>query len=532
MPDGEVDVQVGRDLLERVVARAVQRQREGVGIRTEDLRRAVALVDVAVDDDRALRQPFQPQTGERHRDVVEQAVAAGEVVAGVVGAAAEVHPDPVLERPPRRRQRPADRPPAALDQHFAPRQPEPALLADRHLTGPDPVQQVAVVHVGEPFPRHGVALAHGHRPSTRSRSSWYLEIGNLWPSGRGMRKRSWLQTSLEGGASLKLPVMAIYGGIDLGGTKIQAAVVDEGADNTVLGHKRDQTPLKGGPKAIAARMAEVLIESIEEAGLKASRSRGRGRRLAGQRGRREGHRLGGDEPERVERQLQPAQGAGEGAQGAPVSLGNDVDLATDAEFQIGAAKDYQTLLGVFWGTGVGGGLILDGHQWVGRKTAGEIGHMVVRINGAKCGCGRRGCMEAYAGRGAMEARARRRVEQKEKTVLFEIMEERGRDRLSSGIWERALARDDQMALELLEDAVEALGAGVASAVNLLDPEAVVIGGGLGIRLGEEWVERIREAMIPHLFVDDDPPAVMLAELGDLGGAHGGALLASRRAAGG
>ena len=67
------------------------------------------------------------------------------------------------------------------------------------------------------------------------------------------------------------------------------------------------------------------------------------------------------------------------------------------------------------------------------------------------------------------------------------MEERGRDRLSSGIWERALARDDQMAIELLEEAVEALGAGVASAVNLLDPEAVVIGGGLGIRLGEPWV---------------------------------------------
>ena len=278
-------------------------------------------------------------------------------------------------------------------------------------------------------------------------------------------------------------------------------------------------------------MAEVLIESLEEAGLDDVRSRGRGRRLAGQRGRQEGHRLGGDEPERVGGSFNLRK-ALEKELNAPVSLGNDVDLATDAEFQIGAAKDYQTLLGVFWGTGVGGGLILDGHQWVGRKTAGEIGHMVVRINGAKCGCGRRGCMEAYAGRGAMEARARRRVEQKEKTVLFEIMEERGRDRLSSGIWERALARDDQMALELLEDAVEALGAGVASAVNLLDPEAVVIGGGLGIRLGEEWVERIREAMIPHLFVDDDPPAVMLAELGDLGGAHGGALLASRRAAGG
>jgi glucokinase len=214
--------------------------------------------------------------------------------------------------------------------------------------------------------------------------------------------------------------------------------------------------------------------------------------------------------------------------GAPVSLGNDVDLAVDAEFEVGAAKAYQSLLGVFWGTGVGGGIILDGKPWVGRKTAGEIGHMVVRLNGARCPCGRRGCMEAYAGRGAMEARARRRVEKGEKTQLFKIMAERGRDRLSSGIWERALERGDKMAQELLDEAVEALGNGVASAVNLLDPEAVVIGGGLGIRLGEPWVEKIREAMLPHLFVDFDPPPVLLAELGVLGGAQGGALLAARR----
>ena len=324
--------------------------------------------------------------------------------------------------------------------------------------------------------------------------------------------------------------MAIYGGIDLGGTKIQAAVVDEADDHKVLGHKRDQTPLKGGPKAIAARMAEVLKEALEEAGLATSDLAGVG---VGSPGSVD------DGKGTVSGAMNLSEWAGsfnlrkalEKDLGAPVSLGNDVDLATDAEFEIGAAKQFQTLLGVFWGTGVGGGLVLEGKPWVGRGTAGEIGHMVVRVDGALCGCGRRGCMEAYAGRGAMEARARKRVEQKEKTVLFEIMEERGRDRLSSGIWERALARDDQMAIELLEDAVEALGNGVASAVNLLDPDAVVIGGGLGIRLGEPWVERIRKAMKPHLFMDEDPPAVLLAELGDLGGAHGGALLASRRARG-
>jgi len=327
----------------------------------------------------------------------------------------------------------------------------------------------------------------------------------------------------------RLPGMAIYGGIDLGGTKIQAAIVDEESDHKVLGAKRDQTPLKGGPKAIVARMAGVLKESADEAGVEIKQLAGVGVGSPG---------LVDDKKGTVSAAMNLSEWQGsfnlrkalEKELGAPVSLGNDVDLATDAEFEIGAAKKYDSLLGVFWGTGVGGGVILDGKPWNGRATAGEIGHMVVRINGAQCGCGRRGCMEAYAGRGAMEARARRRVEAGDKTVLFQIMEERGRDRLSSGIWERALARDDQLALELLEEAVGALGAGIASAINLLDVEAVVIGGGLGIRMGEPWVKKIRKAMMPHLFKDDDPPAVLLAELGDLGGAHGGALLASRRAA--
>ena len=298
----------------------------------------------------------------------------------------------------------------------------------------------------------------------------------------------------------------------------------------MLGAKRDQTPLKGGPKAIAARMAAVLEESLEEAGLSVSDLAGVGVGSPGSVDDVKGTVSGAMNLSEWSGSFNLRKALEKEFGGAPVALGNDVDLATDAEFEIGAAREYTSLLGVFWGTGVGGGLILDGKPWVGRKTAGEIGHMVVRLNGAKCPCGRRGCMEAYAGRGAMEARARKRVDQGEKTSLFKIMEERGRDRLSSGIWERALARDDHMAIDLLEEAVEALGAGVASAVNLLDPEAVVIGGGLGIRLGEPWVERIRDAMAPHLFVRDDPPPIMLAELGDLGGAHGGALLAARRAA--
>ena len=197
-----------------------------------------------------------------------------------------------------------------------------------------------------------------------------------------------------------------------------------------------------------------------------------------------------------------------------------------AEFELGAAKPFRSLLGVFWGTGVGGGIVLDGELYEGRGGAGEIGHVVVKSDGRKCPCGRIGCMEAYAGRGAMEVRAREKVAEGEKTVLFEIMEEKGKPRLSSGIWERALERDDKLAHHMIDRAVEALGVGIASSLNLLDVEAVVIGGGLGLRLGDPYVEKIRAAVMPHLFADHRPPEILLASLGDLGGAIGATLLAA------
>jgi glucokinase len=207
-----------------------------------------------------------------------------------------------------------------------------------------------------------------------------------------------------------------------------------------------------------------------------------------------------------------------------VRVGNDVQVATDAELRLGAGQLYSSLLGVFWGTGVGGGLILDGRPWTGRGGAGEIGHMVVEIGGARCTCGRHGCMEAYAGRASMELHARKLHEEGRKTDLFKLMRERGRERLTSGVWARALEHHDKLALEIVERAVRALGAGIASAVNLLDVEGVIVGGGLGVRLGHPYAKRIAEAMHPHLFADTRPPHVHVAALGDLGGAIGAALL--------
>jgi glucokinase len=314
--------------------------------------------------------------------------------------------------------------------------------------------------------------------------------------------------------------MASYGGIDLGGTKIQTVVVDDG--RTVLGSARRPTPTSGGPQDVADAMAIALRNAAKAAEIEPARLDGIGVGSPG---------TIADGAVTSARNLPDWEGTFplakklKAALGPDVRVGNDVQVATEAELKLGAGRPYDSLLGVFWGTGVGGGLILEGRSWTGRGGAGEIGHMVVEIDGARCTCGRRGCMEAYAGRAAMELHARKLHEEKgHKTDLFKLMREHERERLTSGIWARALDRHDKLATEIIDRAVRALGAGIASAVNLLDVEAVIIGGGLGVRLGDPYAKRIAKEMHPHLFADTRPPDVHVAALGDLGGAIGAALL--------
>src|SRR5918997_1464363 len=273
--------------------------------------------------------------------------------------------------------------------------------------------------------------------------------------------------------------MARYGGIDLGGTKIQAVVVGE--DHEVLGAARHPTPTTGGPADVALAMVAAVREALDGAGVPPGELTAVGVGSPGAVDEAAGTVTSARNLPDWEGTYPLAEKL-ESALGAPVGLSNDVNVATQAEFELGAAKPFRSLLGVFWGTGVGGGIVLDGQMWEGRGAAGEIGHVVVKSDGRKCPCGRIGCMEAYAGRGAMELRARERVDEGEKSVLFEIMEERGKPRLSSGIWARALERDDKLAHHLIDRAVDAIGVAVASSLNLLDVEAVVIGGGLGLRL--------------------------------------------------
>jgi glucokinase len=319
--------------------------------------------------------------------------------------------------------------------------------------------------------------------------------------------------------------MDLCGGIDLGGTKIQAVIVDD--DYAVLGASRRATPTDGGPPDVAAEMEGALRDAASAAGVDAGALTGVG---VGSPGTIDKGTVSNAVNLPSWSGTYPLASTLSNALGCPVEIGNDVRVATQAEHKLGAGRLYDSLLGVFWGTGVGGGLILGGQPWTGRGGAGEIGHVVVEIDGARCGCGRRGCMEAYAGRASMEEYARRLHEDKgRKTDLFKLMREHERTRLTSGIWARALDRGDKLAVQVVDRAVRALGAGVASVVNVLDVEGVVVGGGLGVKLGHPYAERIAEAMQPHLFIDSRPPHVHVAALGDLGGAIGASLLVRQEA---
>ena len=312
----------------------------------------------------------------------------------------------------------------------------------------------------------------------------------------------------------------LRGGIDLGGTKIQTVVLGE--RNVVAGQARAQTPTTGGPGDVAAAMLAALREAAAAAGVATADLTHVGVGSPGEVDAETGTVTSARNLPGWEGSYALGPELAEGL-GTAVVLGNDVQVATDAEAQLGAGRSYRSMLGVFWGTGVGGGIVLDGKPWLGRGGAGEIGHVVVKIDGAQCPCGRRGCMEAYAGRNAMERRARELHAKGEHTELFKLARKRGRERLTSGVWAAALERDDPLATKLIGRAVQALGAGVASVDNVLDVEVIILGGGLGVRLGRPYADRIAAEMLPHLF-HHRPPPVVVAELGDLGGAIGASLL--------
>jgi glucokinase len=308
-----------------------------------------------------------------------------------------------------------------------------------------------------------------------------------------------------------------YVGVDLGGTKILTRLVDP-ATGQAIGRRKAPTP-STGPDDVIEALADTVtsLDGVDEAvavgvgvpGFVVERSTVV----------RCTNIQGWDEPIDLRARLSALVGK-------PVVVGNDVNCGALAEHRLGAGRGVDDMLAVFVGTGVGGGLVLGGSVVEGgRGTVGEIGHVTVRPGGEPCGCGGRGHLEAYAGRAGIERRARSMAAVGRKTALVDLA---GDSTIKSRHLARALAEDDQVAVELMADAVDALALAIGNAATLLDLQRAVLGGGVVDKLGQSLLDQI-VASSHFGGLGPDVCELRLAERLDDAGVAGAAILAADHA---
>jgi glucokinase len=189
----------------------------------------------------------------------------------------------------------------------------------------------------------------------------------------------------------------------------------------------------------------------------------------------------------------------------------------------------KNVVGIFVGTGIGGGLIVNGELFSGFcHTAGEIGHMVLEISGPKCGCGNKGCFEALASRTAIFQQIKAGIKDGQKTLLTEMLGDDLED-LRSGDLRKAIRRGDKFVDRVVEGASEYIGIATANLINVLNPEVVVLGGGVIEALGDEMmsviIETAKDYAMPGTMKDVE---IFASKLGDSAGITGGAVLARKQ----
>lgn len=299
----------------------------------------------------------------------------------------------------------------------------------------------------------------------------------------------------------------LVAGVDLGGTKIQAAIVDR--DGQIKAANRCKTLVEEGPDAVIGRIVELIGNLCRELGMKSSELAAVAVGVAG--GVDDATGTVDKAPNLGWVKVPLARRLTEGLGVGRVVLDNDVRVAVLGEWAYGLGKGSRNFVGMFIGTGIGGGLIIDGKLHAGaRGVAGELGHMVIEPGGPRCACGRRGCIEALASRTAMERELRERSKHGDKSKALRIMKKEGRPRLTSSVIARAIDESDELMTEVLVEVQRHLGTHLGNLINLLDPEAVVIGGGIAERLGERFVEPIREHAYKQLLVTRDRESIRVA----------------------
>ncbi len=337
-------------------------------------------------------------------------------------------------------------------------------------------------------------------------------------------------------------------GVDLGGTKIQTIALTQAGTPTVKGdgiHDPDDaaaevaalgelregyritassrrlTPTSGGPDAIADEVADT----VRTVGTDAD---GIGIGFAGLVNSEKGIVSYGTNMADFPNGTPFAKLVSERT-GLPTFIDNDVNVAALGEFRLGAGYGATDMMGVWVGTGIGAGIILDGKVRRGpRGYAAEVGHIIVRFGGREPAGGPTGSLEAYAGRASMEKTARAWAAKGKKTKLFAIAEAKGKPRFTSGVFRKAVRKGDKVAKKLMRDNVKALGAGLASMANALDLDMFVVGGGIAESFGDDYVESVADEMRKSLIAPNYVPGVRPAELGDFSGAIGASMVVEER----
>jgi glucokinase len=310
-------------------------------------------------------------------------------------------------------------------------------------------------------------------------------------------------------------------GIDLGGTKIEAAVFD--ADGKIIGRHRDKTEAWRPEEEVFERIVTVAAQAVTNAKIDTKQVKTIGIGSPGP--------LDPNTGTIVETANLPFKNfplgpkLSERFNNCPVILNNDVDAGTYGEFKAGAAQGVQFALGVFVGTGIGGGLIIDGKAYNGfNKNAAEIGHIVIKAGGAKCGCGNQGCMEAYASRTAIARDIKKAIKSGKKTLAAKKMNKEGI--ITSNDIKECYEAGDKVVKKIVDRATKYLGLGIGSLVNVLSPEVIVFGGGVVEALGEPFLQRIEKEIRKTAFAFSMKNVrIVRAQLGDDAGITGAALLA-------
>lgn len=312
--------------------------------------------------------------------------------------------------------------------------------------------------------------------------------------------------------------MKKYIGCDLGGTNLRAAIVD--IDNgTVLHQMRIPTLAREGHEAVMKRMADLILETIRSANLSKEDIGGIGIGVPGVLDLDKGEtlflpNLPGTWPH------VPLQATITKLTGLPTSLLNDVRSITHGEWRFGAGRGVDTLAVFAIGTGIGGGLVINGQLYLGiGGTGGELGHTVIDFNGPRCGCGNYGCLEAFASGPAISAMGTKAVAQGLTTRLSELCEY-DLNRITPELIAQAAQEGDEFAKDIYEKAGFYLGIAAANICSAIGPRRIIIAGGVS-QAGELLLEPIRRTLRERVTVMPiDQVEVVRSQLGNNAGVIG------------